>query len=220
MNGNAESSRALEREEWKERANCYGEDPKYFELVDHQNRKGWSGEQAIELLRAGQEYCIDCPVKATCGETATPSDRRWTIRAGKLPEALRLPARAKPNPSVGGHRLQKALVTPEQLKAGVCGRGHDVSDPETLTVRLSCRSCQAEDRKARMARYEKQRRARRPAGIGTGGHQRAKTHCPKGHEYSPGNVRFLDRKRVDGSSAQSRVCVTCHGGTPAHILGE
>lgn len=36
-----------------------------------------------------------------------------------------------------------------------------------------------------------------------------KTHCKRGHEYTPENTRFRPRKRADGSIAQYRECVKC-----------
>jgi hypothetical protein len=53
--------------------------------------------------------------------------------------------------------------------------------------------------------YDRWYRTGTPDGIGAGGHQRAKTHCPTGHPYTPENT-------VVYPSEGRRRCRTCREG--------
>lgn len=76
-----------------------------------------------------------------------------------------------------------------------CIRGHEFTVLDS--GRRICTICKAEAKRIRYAAW----RAENPSARGKGAHEREKTHCPHGHEYSAENTY----RRPDGS----RVCKTC-----------
>ncbi len=78
-----------------------------------------------------------------------------------------------------------------------CPKGHPYSG-DNLRIRKTgarrCNACATEvTTRWKLAKG-------RGIGAGTSGWQKAKTHCPRGHEYSPDNTRMNNG---------SRVCITC-----------
>lgn len=78
-------------------------------------------------------------------------------------------------------------------RSETCGKGH-VKDWVRPNGRLECGACARERDRLRPSRYV-------ATGVKPGEHNREKTHCPSGHEYTPANTRFSKNKRV---------CRTCH----------
>lgn len=82
-----------------------------------------------------------------------------------------------------------------------CPKGHEYT-PENTRVRIGrggneMRSCRACDRERKLARA---------SGKKPGWHNAVKTHCPKGHEYTPENT-IIDRST--GGENGGRRCRTC-----------
>lgn len=76
-----------------------------------------------------------------------------------------------------------------------CPQGHEFTEDNTYTDKRGYRHC-VTCRRDRM----RARRAANP-GLGRGGFNKTKTHCPKGHEYSEENTYFNPQGR--------RMCRTC-----------
>lgn len=62
---------------WEDEAACKGQPREWFTHGDSPVR---------ELRLVVAEFCVGCPVRATCMETASYSDEFWTVR-GRLPKA-------------------------------------------------------------------------------------------------------------------------------------
>jgi len=79
-----------------------------------------------------------------------------------------------------------------------CPKGHEYTAENTGIDGNGSRYCKqcAHDRG-----FERRRQIGETPGLGVGAHERAKTHCPKGHEYTAENT-FIQKKG-------SRVCRTC-----------
>lgn len=100
--------------------------------------------------------------------------------------------------SILDHRHLEPKGTQEQSTKTHCPKGHPYDEANTHwkqrgdTGRMfrSCRAC------ARDAIREK-----RKGGPGKGSHQRAKTHCPHGHAYTPDNTYI--------ATGGGRACLTC-----------
>lgn len=77
--------------DWTERANCKG---KAFELFEYQEKDsplaaGMNFTERMEFNAANfemaAEICIECPVFFQCRDSATPDEKRWTVRGGEPP---------------------------------------------------------------------------------------------------------------------------------------
>lgn len=86
-----------------------------------------------------------------------------------------------------------------------CPQGHPYDAENTRFVKTPsggtgrvCKACKSEQKRKKYAEW----RAENPATRGKGAHEREKTHCPHGHEYSEENTY---RRPADGS----RVCKQC-----------
>lgn len=80
-----------------------------------------------------------------------------------------------------------------------CPQKHEYIDENTYVDKNGYRHCKT-CRRERM-------RVRRPAsGIGAGGHNAAKTHCAKGHEYTEENTSW---QKAPTKRGHRRVCRTC-----------
>lgn len=82
-----------------------------------------------------------------------------------------------------------------------CPSGHPYDEANTYYYKNQriCRACQKVHTDTWRAKLGQN------VGSGRGGYQRAKTHCPKGHEYTPENTYVY--VRANGKSGRS--CKTC-----------
>jgi hypothetical protein len=78
-----------------------------------------------------------------------------------------------------------------------CAYGHPFDTENTYWYPNGDRGCRACIRRWRKEQGDKNR-----TGAGKGGHQRAKTHCPQGHEYTPENTYVQP-----GGGRQCRICI-------------
>ena len=80
-----------------------------------------------------------------------------------------------------------------------CWKGHPFDFENTYWYPngdRGCKTCQRERTQEWRGKNDP------PSGLGKGGHQRAKTHCPAGHEYTPENTY-----NQPGGGRQCRLCV-------------
>ena len=82
--------------------------------------------------------------------------------------------------AVTGKTNKQRGITKNELKE-CCPRGHRY-DTAYSTGRRGCRECNA------AAAQRSRRRSGRFVGLGKGGVERMKTHCPQGHEYTASNI--------------------------------
>ena len=68
----------------------------------------------LPRLKEAREVCSTCPVKGKCLESATPSDRFWTVRGGELPKLART--------NVKKNNFPSAKTDP--YMPDLCQRGH------------------------------------------------------------------------------------------------
>jgi hypothetical protein len=64
---------------WMTDASCVGLDPELF-AFDHADHK---------KLKKALNVCTGCPVRASCLETASPVDLKFTVRGGEIPKLFR-----------------------------------------------------------------------------------------------------------------------------------
>ena len=89
-----------------------------------------------------------------------------------------------------------------------CPKGHPYRGGNVIFRKSStgqkrkCRACQQERDRQRL----KVRRPNAHHGVGRGGHQKLKTHCPKGHEYTAKNTILVH----NGRGRACRACSEAH----------
>lgn len=150
-------------DDWRDDAACQGQPSEYFELPDLHGKA--TDERTAQIqgnLEKGIAICNNCPVKGSCGKRATTDDRRFTVRAGKMPTAFS-------GRKIGRPRKDGLTVTPVKFpprrkklvqwqreamneylqKFDVCQYGHPLLSIDCLVarrngikVRVGCRACQ------------------------------------------------------------------------------
>lgn len=76
---------------WTDEAACSDADPELFQVAQRGDpgTEGMNDKAVRDYNLAKFEvaltYCEGCPIKATCLEKATASDRHWSVRGGELP---------------------------------------------------------------------------------------------------------------------------------------
>lgn len=58
---------------WQASAACLGADPEMF------------ASREVEESLAAASMCLDCPVIDLCFDSASKSDKQWTVRGGSMP---------------------------------------------------------------------------------------------------------------------------------------
>lgn len=115
--------------------------------------------------------------------TPTPSMKR---RPGPAPDPSKWRSRHNPdNPKRLRPKVERAPKTH-------CKRGHELTDANVYVSRSGSRSCKTCLRENTQRWRSLQERIEGP---GCGSHNRSKTHCPQGHEYSETNTYTYSGKR-------------------------
>ena len=126
---------------WMKDARCASLDPDDF--MYRGDRAPESRKANESRLKASLSDCEVCPVRGDCLEASSASDRRWTVRGGKLPNAC-----YDFKGDVGNRRGR------ERQKE--CRNGHD----DWIVTKAKTAHGEREDRECRTCRIERNRAAR------------------------------------------------------------
>src|SRR6478735_7049131 len=124
----------LTSRDWRDRAACLGQSD-LFTVKDHkktdQSYGKWTNYDR-EAIKKARRICRDCPVFYQCEADASPEDFRWTVRAGRMPDAF--------NTIKIEASTTTKQVMPEDLADVACVRGH-IGQWHVYEGRRVCREC-------------------------------------------------------------------------------
>lgn len=123
-------------EDWKDDAACDGLPSYLFELVDELPPEGQH-----EAIAKGLKICTDCPVRQSCGNSATDLDRYWTTRGGQPPEGLFSDSNEPvylPTPARFGFAKGEG---PKREPKKTCKRGHNNWSATDKRGKRRCLTC-------------------------------------------------------------------------------
>lgn len=148
----------------------------------------------------------------------------YTYLLGEIPEGLVLDHLCRNRKCVNPLHLEP-VTNEENILRGEsgparnarkthCPQGHPYDELNTYTHTSGWRQCKT-CRNEAVRKYNQKpenkaaRQARMNSGVGKGGYQKSRTHCPKGHEYTEANTMIEKAKKPDGSIQEKRRCRAC-----------
>jgi HNH endonuclease len=166
--------------------------------------KSRSGYGHFSFMLSGRFYTVAAhrfSYESSIGDAGEQLDHLCRVRACVNPAHLE-PVTARENM----RRRDDAM-----RRRGSCYKGHDLTDPEASFLspsgRRFCRRCEAE-RKERM-RLARESSLDLSDRLSDASHNRRKTHCPKGHPYTPENTYYEPNPRARGGDRKTRKCREC-----------
>jgi len=110
--------------EWEDMAVCRG-------VGSDHTTAGEASKKA--MLTFINDYCNNCPVVEQCDGNATPTDRVYTVRAGKLPH---VPETSTVSTSSINYEDPEVIAKVNQfIERGECCNGHSITTDAHVRVR-------------------------------------------------------------------------------------